>query len=531
MIPDISARIDAALAAGDVATAVRLSRQALAAGNRDPFARNLVAWQMVEDGALEAAEALVREGLREVPDEPHLLTTLGLALRRQGRFSEALRAFDDAIAVAPGYAVAWLERGFALHQGSALNLAAESYHRTIAIDPHSAQAMSGVAAIASAQGELAVARDFASRALAIAPTDAVAHCAMARCDIAGGDAAGAVARMRALLADPALNVENRSAASSLLGDGLTKLDDPAGAVAAYVEAKESLASRFPHLVAREGHRHFIERLDRHVVQTGAKPWQAPGAAKKGRGHAFLLGYPRSGTTLVETILASVAGVEVLEELPTLEAAEAAYFHGDDGLARLESADAATLDKLRASYWRKVEGFGVSPAARLFLDMDPLKSLYLPLLARLFPDAPIVVMRRDPRDVVLSCFRQNFAASPVALEFTTLADTAKHYDALMRLQAHCLARLRNPVLELRYEELVVDFDAVTQRLCNFLGLPWSPALRDFSKTARRSNVNTASVGQVRKGLFDGGGQWRRFEAEMAPILPVLAPWVALYGYAP
>ena len=163
-------------------------------------------------------------------------------------------------------------------------------------------------------------------------------------------------------------------------------------------------------------------------------------------------------------------------------------------------------------------------------MDPLKTMDLPLIGRLFPAATIIVMRRDPRDVLLSCFRQNFAASPIAFEFTTLARAARHYDALMRLQRHSLLRMANPVFELRYEELVADFDGVTQRLCTALGLEWSAALRDFGATARQRNVSTASVGQVRRGLYNGGGQWQRFAVQLAPVLPILQPWIDEFGYA-
>ncbi len=528
MLVDTSRQIDAALAAGDVPAAVALSRLALAAGDCDPFVCNLVAWQQVEEGDLDGAQALLHRGLANAPGDPGLLTTLGLALRRQGRLSEALPVFDAAIAAASDYAVAWLERAFALHQGNSLQLADESYRRAALLDPQRVAAFAGLATIAALRGDTAAARDFAARALALVPSDAVAHCAMARCDIADGGAADAADRLRAVLADPEISVENHGAASSLLGDALARLQNPADAVAAWAAAKADLAMRFPHLAAAESQFDLVTRIDNALISSEA-PWPASDAVAMDRRQAFLLGYPRSGTTLVETILASITGVEALEELPTFGAAEAQFMQPQDGPARLHEIDAGTAAVLRAAYWQRVADFGIDPAARLFVDMDPLKSMHLPIIGRLFSAAPVVVMRRDPRDVVLSCFRQNFAASPIALEFTSLERTARHFDALMRLQCHSLDRIRNPVLELRYEELVADFDGVTRRLCDFLGLPWSEKLRNFSDTARRRNVNTASVGQVRRGLFNGGGQWRAFAAEMAPVLPILAPWVASFGY--
>lgn len=525
---DRAAHIDAALAAGDVAAGVALSRAALAAGDRDPFAYNMVAWADIEAGNAVEGEALVRRGLALAPDDPGLLTTLGLALRRQSRLREALAACDAAIALAPDYAVAWLERGFALHQGNSLQLAAQSYGQAAALDPGKASAFAGLAAIASTQGEGTEARRFADAALARDPRDAVAHCAIARADTADGAAVEAAARLQALLGNPLLNPDNRSAALSLLGDALAKTNDPQGAHDAWAAAKASLADRFPEMAAAEPLVEMVARIDAAVL-AGPAQFAAPGTAET-RNHAFLLGYPRSGTTLVETILASADGVATLEELPTLLAAETRFYLPADGPPALVALDAGMADDLRAAYWRRVADFGIAADAQLFVDMDPLKTMDLPLIGRLLPNATIIVMRRDPRDVILSCFRQNFAASPIAFEFTSLARAARHYDALMRLQRHSLARMANPVFELRYEELVADFDGVTQRLCAALGLAWSEALRDFGATARQRNVSTASVGQVRRGLYNGGGQWQRFAAQLAPVLPMLQPWIDEFGYA-
>jgi cytochrome c-type biogenesis protein CcmH/NrfG len=522
-------QIDAALAAGNVGIAIALSRQSLANGDLDPFACNLVAWAEVEAGNPTAAEALLHEGLANVPGEPGLLSTLGLALRRQGRMRESLTALDAAIAYAPEYAAAWLERGFTLHQGNSLKLAKASYLEAVRLEPGRAAAFAGAAAIAAMSGDRAEARELAGRALALDVADPVAHCAIARCDIAEGKASNALERLQKLLERADLTAENRSAAQSLLGDALARLADPAGAVVAWAAAKADLAIRHPQLAALEPQLSITKRVGRHVAAVKS-PWQAPKPEKATRPHAFLLGYPRSGTTLVETILASISGVEALEELPTLADADAAFLLPEDGPQRLDMLRPDDARRYRAAYWQRVADFGAAKGSGLFLDMDPMKGLHLPVIARLFPAAKIVVMRRDPRDVVLSCARQNFAASPIALEFATLTQAALHYDAMMRVQQASVARMENPVLEVRYEALVADFDGVTKALCDFLGLPWSIELRDFGATARRRDVNTASVGQVRAGLFNGGGQWRPFAAEMAPAMPILAPWIEAFGYA-
>jgi hypothetical protein len=152
-----------------------------------------------------------------------------------------------------------------------------------------------------------------------------------------------------------------------------------------------------------------------------------------------------------------------------------------------------------------------------------------MIARLFPAARIIVMRRDPRDVVLSCFRSNFAPTPAAVEFTELDRTARHYDAVMRTQEAFLAALPVARHELRYEALVAEFESETRRLCDFLGTEWTEDLRNFAETARQRGVSTMSATQVTKKLYDGSRQWRRYEEQLRPILPILDPWVQRFGY--
>ena len=155
-------------------------------------------------------------------------------------------------------------------------------------NPLTLAAFAGLAAIASTQGEGAEARHFASQALARDPGDAVAHCAVARADIADGATSAAAARLQALLDRPGVNLDNRSAALSLLGDALAKTGDPQGAHDAWAAAKASLPDRFPQMAAAEPLVEMVGRIDVAVL-AGPARFAAPGTAVS-RNHAFLLGY-------------------------------------------------------------------------------------------------------------------------------------------------------------------------------------------------------------------------------------------------
>jgi hypothetical protein len=139
------------------------------------------------------------------------------------------------------------------------------------------------------------------------------------------------------------------------------------------------------------------------------------------------------------------------------------------------------------------------------------------------------MRRDPRDCVWSCFHTNFALSSAALEFVSLEKAARHYVALMELTEAALSKWPIAAHILHYDALVRDFETTTKGLCAFLGLDWSPDLRNFDRTAQKRGVSTASAGQVRKGLYDGTRQWERYRDHLAPILPLLQPWVDKFGF--
>jgi hypothetical protein len=160
---------------------------------------------------------------------------------------------------------------------------------------------------------------------------------------------------------------------------------------------------------------------------------------------------------------------------------------------------------------------------------PINTTLLPLIAALFPEAKVLFALRDPRDVVLSCFRRAFIANAVSFHLLDLEAAARFYDQVMGFAVLCRDRLPLEVCDVRYERLVADLAGETRRLCAFLGLDWTPALLDFAETARRRVILTPSAAQVRRGLFSGEGQWRAYRGEMIGALAILAPWAERFGY--
>jgi Tfp pilus assembly protein PilF len=526
--------IEQALAANDIARAAELAETALARGQTDPMFLNLAAWRREEIGDYAGAHRILTQALALSPGDLLIKGAIGTVLRKEGRLDDALATLDQVLAAAPHHAAGWLERGYVLDALRNRDGARESYQRAVAIDPHLAPALGKLADLAAQGGDAETGRRFAARALAIDSYEPAAIAALATIDIEARDGIAAEARLRALLRS-ALSGDDRTRTLTLLGDALDRQDRTGEAFATWQAAQANFRSVYASSLSptpeRPSHRAFIDHIAAQVRATPSMTAPALSAeiADAARGHVFLLGYPRSGTTLVENVLASAPEVKALEERDTLADTDEILITNDGTMPDLDALDPALLADLRAAYWRRVRAMAGDISGRIFVDMNPFNGIKLPIIARLFPNAKILIMRRDPRDVALSCYRINFTPSTAAWSFSELDETARHYDALMTLTEICRERLALDFHEVRYDRLVADFEATVTAFARFIGLEWTEAFRTFDRTAQSRGVRTASATQVRRGLYDGRGQWRRYADQLAPILPILAPWVERFGF--
>jgi tetratricopeptide (TPR) repeat protein len=530
------ARIEQALGAGDIERAARMAEAALAQGQTHPMFLNLAAWRREEAGDYPGAHTLLKKALQLAPGDLLVLGAIGAVLRKEGRHDEALAVLDRVVAKDPANIAAWLERGYTLEALRSDAAAGDCYARALALDPKLAPALGKLADLAAKKGDKEEAARQAGRALAIDPLQPAATFALAAIEIEARDGAAAEARLSRLLA-AALKDDDRTRTLTLLGDALDRQGRTSEAFDLYRLAQANFRKAYSALLApgpeRPSHRAYIEGIAARVERAAAmtKPMAAAPVEGEAGTHVFLLGYPRSGTTLAENILASAPGVVALEERDTFADTDGALFDDKGVMAELEAVGEDMLVRLRAGYWRRVRELAGDVSGRTFVDMNPFNGVKLPVIARLFPEARILIMRRDPRDVVLSCFRINFTPSLAAYAYSDLEETARHYDAMMRLIELSRAKLPLACHEVRYDRLVVDFEATVRAMAEFVGLEWTDDFRAFDKTAQTRGVRTASATQVRQGLYDGGGRWRSYREQLAPVLPILAPWVERLGFEP
>lgn len=529
------AAIQSAVQAREFARAATLADEALKSGLEHPMVLNLAALKREQEGRFDEALQALGRAIELAPQDIGARNAAGLVLARLERWPEALAMFDGVVAIQPDFAGSHCARGTALESLGRLKESEAAYRHAMELDPDNLGAMQGVANLLSRRGAHAEARPLAEEVLEAEPNFPDAVMVLAAADAAEGAGERAKQRLELLAGDERLTPQQRALAHGLLGDVLDTLGLPSEAFQAYAACNMGLWRAYGPVHGQgAGALDFVRAMLDELREIPPTAWtsRSEPPADGPKTHVFLLGFPRSGTTLLEQVLASHPDVEALEERETLSDAQRAFLMNPTDLARLARASEAELAPLRAAYWARVRAEGAEPAGKVFVDKHPFNTFRLPLILKLFPDAKILFARRDPRDVVLSCYRRRFAMSSQAYQLLTLPGVAGYYDVAMRLADELEPAMAANTLVVRHEALVEDFDKVVGEVGAFLGLPWSEAVRGFADKARDRAVATPSGAQLSRGLSaEGVGAWRRYREQLAPVASTLAPWVERFGYPP
>ena len=513
---------------GDVVTALRACQQVLGIHSELPQAWHLLGLCHWQHGQLaEAADALARAAGPE-PRDAQVMHDLGNVYSDQGAWALAVHAYLKAIELRPQHAESFLNMGAAYENLGDHGQAERAYRRALALNPRLATAAASLASLAESANRVEEATSLAGQALALDPTDPVANLTQAQLEFRNGQPDAAAVRLQKLLDQP-LRPRNRSLALARLGAIHEKRGEYAQAFAAFQASKQVLntgdATSGPGIYTIATTRRIARHLDKLL------PGHAAASLGVEETPTFLVGFPRSGTTLLDQILSSHPGIVVLEEKENLQDFLQEFVTSDAGLERLASTDPVALQSYRRKYWGRVaESLPQRDPHKLFVDKLPLNTLFMPLVTRLFPAARFVFAVRDPRDVVLSCFMRAFGLNEAMRNFLTLSGTAELYAEVMHIGIHCRKRLDSQVYLIRYESLVDDLESEARKLCGFLGLDWDPAMLQFQETARKRRINTPSYHQVVQPVYTSArARWRHYQIHLEAVLPKLQPFVDFFGY--
>ena len=446
------------------------------------------------------------------PDDALAHNGLGAISQLLGDFHRARDCYLRAIELAPRFADAHSNLGSAWQGLREPERAVASYREALVIQPAHEDAAAGLASVLDHQGSyeesLALLQPRldgpdASPELTITAAQTLRH-------LDRGEEAATL--LETLLERPALPAAARLRTLFALGKLYDDLGDYARAFAHLSEANDRKPVRFDRTEYVRDVERLLEVFDPAAVAG------LPGLDELSERPVFVLGMPRSGTSLVEQILAchpQVAGAGELTDLGRI----AIGLGGERGTRfpdSMRSATAADLRAAAADYLAVLDG--VDPDALRVVDKTPANQLFVGFIARLFPRARIIHCVRHPLDTALSCYMQNFGGQGIPYAYD-LADLALYYNHYLRVMALWRQYEGLRLFEVVYEELVLEQERVSRELIDFLGLPWDPACLDFHRSGR--DVQTASHAQVRRALYRSAvGRHRHYDQELQGLRDAL-----------
>jgi tetratricopeptide (TPR) repeat protein len=480
---------------GRLDDAVESYRQALARNPKFALAHSNLSDSLRALGRLEEAVSSSRRAIEIDPALAGAHNGLGNALLELGQLESAATSHRRAIELSPGFTAAHINLGLVLRQQGRSADAEACCKTALETNPRSVPALILLAEIHADRGEFTAAEEWLRRALAIEPESPEGLAGMAHLrKMTGADAAWAAQAQR--LADQGLPPRREAGLRFAIGKFFDDTEDHAAAFANFQRANELTK----HYGAKHDRRQLTRSIDQliqaHTLERAGRP---SAHANPSARPVFIVGMPRSGTTLAEQILASHPAV--------FGAGELAFWN------QPAPAGAASGPAQRAAeYLRLLED--CAPDALRVVDKMPANFLALGAIHEALPNARIIHMRRDPIDTCLSIYFQQFKSAHAYA--SDLGDLAHYYSEYLRLMEHWRRVLpEHTMLDVPYESLTLEQETWTRRMLQFIDVPWDPVCIEFHATRR--SVMSASKWQVRQRMSSAAiGRRHRYEPFLGPL---------------
>jgi tetratricopeptide (TPR) repeat protein len=459
------------------------------------------------------------QATRVNPSEPSIRWSLGAALTAAGRHEEALQLLDDFERLVGRTAESALARGRVALGLLRLDEAEQAYRDAVKLAPAKPDAVRELGLLLERTNRLQDMVELLEKAqLDGIPKEKLSHLYVMR-----AFREGRFEQAYELLT--AIGPEQDPLGWNRM---MAKIADRLGKSSEAFEAAKATNRMTPDFESWQERGAAYRRELRDLGRSLSEARQLPQLEKPARRMpAFLVGFPRSGTTLLDTFLMGHPDTEVLEEVHLLGAAERQIGKA----AKLTRTSRSGLERARSAYFAELDLHVRNGFSGLVVDKLPLNLLGAPFIQAMFPGAHIIFMQRHPCDAVLSGFMQSFVMNEAMASFLTIEASADLYDSVMSGWFAIRQAFPLNVHTVCYERLIDDAESELRPLVDFLGLEWNDNMLAHTKTAmKRGAIITPSYDQVTEPLSTRSvGRWKRYRNQLEPVLPVLLPWAERLGY--
>jgi len=531
--------------------------------------------QLIKSGKRDKAVILLEKSCKKKPKDKESWETLGFlygemgvfekakeclikAVNLESNFSGSIRANNglaslfikskDYTSAIPFYqkslllnndqANTWFDLAGCFKEENHINNAVEAYLESLKIKPQQNVACRILAQLYEQTHDLINSRIYAELAIQYSKNDIESHFILAKLDSREKKLDSAITRLEILL-NGELPLRHRAIILLELGmvqDKLCKYNDSFKSISEGNQLLEKLYT--PHRLESnvKEYRLEVERYRNALSVDKTIKWRDESLVNKKLNMIFLVGFPRSGTTLTEQILESHPDIVATHEIPAIprlsRKIEEYIGRSFDYPADVSSLNSKDINILRDKYMQIMSDNLLDDIdeSKYLLDKLPLNIIHIPLISRVFPEAKILLALRDPRDVCLSCFMQNFKVNQAMRQFLTINDTVNFYHAVMNYFLYCKDELEIDVLETRYESIVEDLEGSARKLLAFVGVDWDESVLMFYKSAKTRQVHTPSYQAVTQPIYKGSiGKWKNYGENFKPHLPVLNSLLEEFSY--
>ena len=481
---------------------------------------------------------MLEEAGRLAPHDPDIMMNLGRLYGLRYDYPLADKYFKAAIRLASWRMQSFLDAGAICIQLNRFEMAERYLRRAVEQNGSSVEALVLLAGACERQRRLEEALQLVERALSVDGSYPMALLSQARLKRMLGQLEEAEKSLHRFFAKPGADDWTRALGWYELGGVLDRQGRYDEAMTALLQAKTLLRPAATEILAKtKPGQGQLAQMEKDLSAVMLQQWFEMGPQlQPQRPLSFLCGHPRSGTTLLDQVLDSHPGIISAEETlifedNALQPLTRSYPVDAPLLRVLESVPIPLLLRSRREYFDFMERFlGQGIGDRMLLDKNPALNPRIPAIIHIFPEARFLVAIRDPRDVCLSCFMQPLPVNPVSAAYLNLEDTAAQYASVMGFWKAVQPLMKNPSLEVRYEDMVDNLEFLSRRVLDFLGVTWDDRVLHFTEHAKNRAVRSPTYADVSKPVFKTAvGRWRNYQKYLEPCLEKLKPFLRAFGY--